>query len=237
MSNMEIWAKVSRPPREALKTIRGGRLAGMTDVNPQWRFKAMTETFGPIGKAWSYTIDKLWTEPGPEGQVMAFAMISLNVGPLPIPGIGGSLMIAQEKGGLRGNDEAYKMAVTDALSVAMKALGVAADIYAGLWDGTKYTEAPTSAHSPSEGVLESLETDMQTVVRDVAEEVKVLMAGGKVPQAFDWLEAANFSTEAKIACWSLLPSHYRTELKKLGEQRKAIRGLKDMKNDLPEVRS
>jgi hypothetical protein len=167
---------------------------------------------------------------------MAFAQVNLVIygefGKV-VPGIGGSMMVAQEKGGLRANDECYKMAVTDALSVAMKALGVAADVYMGLWDGTKYSEAPTAPHTPSDGAMESLEVDQQTQVKDVAEEVKVLMAGGKIVQAFDWLEAANFDAEAKIACWALLPSHYRAALKKEGDGRKAIRALKEMKNDVP----
>jgi hypothetical protein len=205
----------------------------MSDINPQWRLKAMTEAFGSCGDGWKYTIDKLWTEPGPEGCVMAFAQVSIwTAGTAlgPIPGIGGSMMVAQEKGGLRANDECYKMAVTDALSVAMKALGVAADVYMGLWDGTKYSEAPTAPHSGSSDVLEHLEADQLTVVKDTAEEVKVLMAGGKIAQAFDWLAAANFDADSKVACWSLLPSHYRTALTKEGDGRKTIRTLKDAKN-------
>ena len=50
------------------------------------------------------------------------------------------MLVAQESSGLRASDEAYKMAITDALSVALKVLGVAADIYAGLWDGSKYLD-------------------------------------------------------------------------------------------------
>jgi hypothetical protein len=232
VKNLETWNQFNRPPREALKTIKGGRLAGMSDINPQWRLKAMTEAFGPCGKGWWYTIDKLWTEPGPEGQTMAFAQILLTVdGHLAaIPGIGGSAMVAQEKGGLRANDECYKMAVTDALSVAMKALGVAADVYMGLWDGTKYSEAPTAPHSGSSDVLEHLEADQLTVVKDTAEEVKALMSKGEIIKAFDWLAAANFDADSKVACWSLLPSHYRTALTKEGDGRKTIRTLKDAKN-------
>jgi hypothetical protein len=78
-----------------------------------------------------------------------------------------------------------------------------------------------------------LEVDQQTQVKDVAEEVKVLMAGGHTVQAFDHLESVNFGAEQKIACWSLLPSHYRAALKKEGDGRKAIRQLKEMKNDVP----
>lgn len=241
--SLELWNKVSRPPREALKQIKGGRLQGMTDVNPQWRFKAMTEQFGPCGEGWKYEIVKLWTEPGPEGVVMAFAQIALSIAMEgradawhePIPGIGGSAMVAKELAGLRANDEAYKMAVTDALSVAMKALGVAADIYAGLWDGTKYRDAPTTPHSGSDGAMESLEADMQQVVKETAEEVKVLMAKAPpdVEGALTWLEAAMLPAEAKIACWDLLPSHYRSAIKKLQASKRGAKGLIGMKDDIP----
>ena len=54
-------------------------------------------------------------------------------------GIGGNTIQQIEKGKLVTNDEAYKMAYTDALSVACKMLGMGADIY---WDKdpTKYTK-------------------------------------------------------------------------------------------------
>ncbi len=55
----------------------------------------------------------------------------------PIVGIGGSMLLAKEKHGIHHSDEAYKMATTDALSVAMKQLGIAADVYMGLSD-SKY---------------------------------------------------------------------------------------------------
>jgi len=59
---------------------------------------------------------------------------------MPIVGIGGAALVAKEKDGLRANDEGYKMAVTDALSVAMKQLGFGADIYMGKFDGSKYKQ-------------------------------------------------------------------------------------------------
>ena len=59
------------------------------------------------------------------------------------------MLIAKEKAGLYTSDEAYKMAVTDALSVALKALGVAADIYLGNFDGSKYKTPPPAKDLPS----------------------------------------------------------------------------------------
>ena len=107
----------------------------------------MTELFGPVGFGWTYSIDKLWTEPGTDSQVCVFATVSVRINidgtwSEPFSGIGGNMLIAKESKGLYTSDEAYKMAVTDALSVAFKAVGVAAEIYLGNFDGSKYKNQP-----------------------------------------------------------------------------------------------
>lgn len=140
---LELWNKLNKPPGTALKAIGAGRLKGKSDVNPQWRIKVMTDTFGPCGIGWKYTVEKQWTERGTNDQVFAFVNVNLyvkNDGAWSdaIPGTGGSMLITKEKEGLHNSDEAFKMATTDALSVAMKMLGVAAEVYLGNWDGSKY---------------------------------------------------------------------------------------------------
>jgi hypothetical protein len=114
----------------------------------------MTEVFGPCGIGWKFTIDRLWTEPADAGEIFAFALVSVYVRldgewGAAIPGIGGHKLIEAETKGLHNNDEAFKMATTDALGVAVKMLGVAADVYLGNWDGTKYRESPAE-HKPGE---------------------------------------------------------------------------------------
>lgn len=146
MKGIEIYKSLSRPPKEALREIQGGKLKGMTDINPQWRYEAMTERFGLVGIGWKYEISQLWTEDGSNGEKLAFAKVAVYVKQDgewsdAIIGIGGSRLVSQEKGVLVSNDEGYKMAVTDAFSTALKMLGVAADIYAGRWDGSKYSTA------------------------------------------------------------------------------------------------
>ena len=143
MDNLSLYNAVSTVPQEAIKPIQGGKLKGKSDINPMWRIKALTAQFGPCGIGWGYTIDRLWTEPGADGEVSAFALIHLwyvqdGKRSDPIPGIGGNTFIAKEKGKLATSDECYKMALTDAISVACKALGIAADVY---WsnDPTKYS--------------------------------------------------------------------------------------------------
>ena len=149
MEALQIYKKLSRPPETALRQITAGDLKGKTDINPQWRYEAMTETFGLVGIGWKYEIQKLWTEPGANGETLAFAQVAVYIRDPdtkewsdPIVGIGGSKLINKFSAGPKSNDEGYKMAVTDAFSTSLKMIGVAADIYAGRWDGSKYNEEP-----------------------------------------------------------------------------------------------
>jgi hypothetical protein len=140
---VKIYESLSKPPKSALRTIEAGKLKGKTDINPQWRYRAMTEKFGLVGIGWKYEVQKLWTEQGAGEEKLAFAQVAVYVKDgdkwsEPIVGIGGSRLVQTEKGTPVSNDEGYKMAVTDAFSTSLKMLGVAADIYAGLWDGSKY---------------------------------------------------------------------------------------------------
>lgn len=145
MDNLSVYNKVRSVPAAALKQINGGRLSGMTDINPMWRIKIMTDTFGLCGIGWKYTITKQWTETfGNEVKAYCNVDLQIKVDSIwsdPIPGTGGASEVAMERNGAYVSDECYKMALTDALSVAMKALGVGADIYFSkdVDYGTKYS--------------------------------------------------------------------------------------------------
>ncbi|MFA5324173.1 MAG: hypothetical protein WC373_15980 [Smithella sp.] len=145
MENLCIYNKVKTPPKNALKPITGGRLINKTDINPMWRIRTLTEQFGPCGIGWYPVITKKWLEKADNGEVAAFVDIELFIKvdgewSKPIPGTGGSMLAANEKSGPYVCDDCYKMAYTDAISVACKALGIAADVY---WanNETKY-DAP-----------------------------------------------------------------------------------------------
>ena len=155
MSNMRFYNKVRAVPQEALKPITAGRLKGFSDINPMWRIKALTETFGPCGFGWWYEItDKQLVPDEATKQVAAFMDILLYVkdpdtGEVShgIPGTGGSSFVAQERNGAYMSDECFKMALTDAISVAAKSIGMAADVYYAN-DRSKYT-APVEDPKPA----------------------------------------------------------------------------------------
>jgi hypothetical protein len=130
-----------------------------------WRLKILTEQFGPCGLGWSYEITKQWIEEGSENQKVAFTNINLfvkyeNEWSKPIPGTGGSSFIAKEKAGPYTSDECYKMALTDAISVACKSLGIGADVYYQK-DRTKYDKTPTEAT----GTPENNQTSKHTLTQ------------------------------------------------------------------------
>lgn len=141
--NLKIYNAVKKVPDEAKRAITGGRLKGKTEINPMWRIKALTEQFGPCGIGWYYEVTKQWLEPsGTEVAAFVNILLYIKVGDewsKPIPGVGGAMFVEQQKGSAYVSDECYKMATTDAISVACKQLGIGADVY---WeaDKTKYTD-------------------------------------------------------------------------------------------------
>lgn len=153
MNNLEIYETGRVVPPEAKKTIGAGRLKGMTDINPMWRIKKLTEMFGPCGVGWWYDItDKHIVSDEASSQKAAFVDILLYyVDPETgsdshgIPGTGGASFVAQERSGPYMSDECFKMALTDAISVAAKALGIGADVY---FEGDRSKYSGTASKQP-----------------------------------------------------------------------------------------
>lgn len=141
----ERYTAMSQPPQDALKKINIGALKGKSDINPQWRIEALTEQFGLCGIGWKFEIVNTSTQPCGDGQILLFMQVNLffkdgKQWSAPIPGFGGDMLIEKNKNGLVPNDEAFKMCLTDALGNAAKCIGVAANVYRGFNDGSKYNK-------------------------------------------------------------------------------------------------
>jgi|GEM_PF-2951212 len=135
-----MWDRMATPPKSALKEIKGGDLgaAGLSMIDPMWRYRALTNEFGPCGKGWKYSIvskweteakGKWWSGTVTNVEVLFYYRMEDGEWSEPIPAFGSSRLTS---------DEALKGALTDAISVATKMIGVAADVYMGYWDGNKY---------------------------------------------------------------------------------------------------
>jgi len=156
--NLAIYEEVRSVPAHALRTIESGPLKGKSDVNPMFRIQILTRLFGPVGFGWYTEICRKWTESTEDGSTAVFVDINLYVRKdgewsKPIHGTGGNKLVTLDTKWEQGvrtvsphiDDEAYKKAYTDALSVACKSLGIAADVY---WaaDVTKYSDPSREQH-------------------------------------------------------------------------------------------
>lgn len=143
IDNLYIYNQIKEVPEKAQKQIKGGRLSGMTDIKPMWRIEKLTEMFGVCGFGWKAPIKNKEIIEGANGEKIAIVDIDLYIKnekgewSEPIEGTGGSSFVAREKNGLYTSDECFKMAYTDALSVACKSLGMGADVY---WGDSKYNQ-------------------------------------------------------------------------------------------------
>ena len=101
---MEIYNRVRSVPDEAKKAISAGRLKGMTDINPMWRIKKLTEEFGPCGIGWWTKVTDRWTETvGDETCAFVDLELYIKVGgewSKPITGSGGSKLATKERSGV-----------------------------------------------------------------------------------------------------------------------------------------
>ena len=182
MDNMKIYNESRNVPPEAQKLIEAGKLKNMTDINPMWRIKKLTELFGPCGIGWYVEKSKEWTEKNQNGEVAVFLDINLFIKEngewtKALFGTGGSMLISLENKTdwetkektkqLVINDEAFKMAYTDALSVCCKMLGIGADVYFAK-DRTKYTSVPEE--KPVESKPAKSTTPMHNITLDSVKE-------------------------------------------------------------------
>ena len=140
--NLGIYNQVRSVPQDALSPITGGPMKGKSNISPQWRIQRLTELFGPAGIGWKVEQVSRWTETTGMGEVAVFCEVNLFVKQdgewsAPIFGQGGNMLMRHATEWVNGqpvqtvhiDDEAYKKAYTDAISVACKALGFAADVY------------------------------------------------------------------------------------------------------------
>lgn len=197
MENLLIYNRYREVPKEALNPFDNGKFKG-TDINTMWRIKCLTEQFGVVGFGWTVKVLRTWTELGANEEIMAFAEVEMKIKvdgewSEPFTATGGNLMVRLVRGKNGGasyysnNDEAFKMAITDAFGVACKYLGIGADVY---WanDRTKYTDVKDDTAEPT--------TPTETKAEPKATEKQIelltkLYTDEDMPKIYEWAQVNN----------------------------------------------
>jgi hypothetical protein len=144
--HLELWHSVERTDPAHVKEITGKQYKG-NSPKPHYIIMKATETFGPCGIGWGFTIDER-VEDGAllaSGfhERMSIAKVKVwykwNGERGEVEHIGGTPFSGQRSNGKPFTDEdAVKKSVTDALVKALSMLGFAGDIFMGRYDDSKY---------------------------------------------------------------------------------------------------
>jgi hypothetical protein len=137
----ELWDRLGKTdPKHTKGFKRAGGFSG-TAIKPIYSYRKMTEEFGSCGEGWGVNEPTFQVLPGAEGEVLVYCTVSIWYGPAPVRvvyGVGGDKVITKFSSGLKSDDEAFKKAFTDAVTNALKLIGVGADVHMGLFEDNKY---------------------------------------------------------------------------------------------------
>lgn len=140
--NLSLWNAVEKTPPEHTKEITGKSYKG-TSPKPHYLVRKATETFGPCGIGWGFTIEDERVEEGAGGERLHIARVKVwyewNGKRGEVEHIGGTQFCGTRSNGKFFTDEdAPKKSVTDALIKALSMIGFAGDIFMGRYDDSKY---------------------------------------------------------------------------------------------------
>jgi hypothetical protein len=183
-ANLEIWESLERTDPRHVKEITGKPYKG-NSPRPHWVIWKLTEKFGPVGRGfgWEVIYDNYvpgiphdegheqlhevrilfwWRDGGEKCSVESYGATK-------------ALYKAGTKGSQTGywvsDEDAAKKSLTDAITKAASWLGVAADIFMGRWDDSKYVselkaESSRPARQPDEIPLPPPRRDWNAPVDD-----------------------------------------------------------------------
>jgi hypothetical protein len=144
--NLALWQQVEKTPESQTKAITGKSYKG-TSPKPHYLIQKATETFGPCGIGWGFTVDER-IENGAliaDGFYERMSIAKVRVWYTwegkrgEVEHIGGTVFSGKYSSGKTFTDEdAPKKSVTDALIKALSMLGFAGDIFMGRYDDSKY---------------------------------------------------------------------------------------------------
>lgn len=141
-SKTEIWDRLGKTdPKHTKPFSRAGGFKG-TAIKPMFSYRRMTEEFGACGVGWGINEPSFQVVPAGD-EILVYCTVSIWHGAREniVFGVGGDKCVAKFKSGPHTDDEAFKKAFTDAITNALKLIGVGADVHMGMFDDSKYVNS------------------------------------------------------------------------------------------------
>lgn len=163
MTNTALWDSVFQTdPAHTKNFTRAGGFSG-TAIKPLYLIHKATELWGSMGDKWK-VIESERVIHGNAVYIKAKLIYPVLGGFAEVEHWGGDVLTKGEKA--IPNDEAFKMALTDATGKCLSVLGFSADVHMGMFDGNKYVapekpdpkkETAASRNKRFKSVLESIQ--------------------------------------------------------------------------------
>lgn len=150
MSNLEIWSKFEDIDPKFTKAITGKPYKG-TSPSPHYVIKCLTDLFGPVGKGFGW--DVVAEEFAPMGdEVLHWCRIRFwhTDRANHFDAYGQTKALMKTKSGLMLDEDAPKKSLTDAIVKAASQIGIAANIFLGRWDDSKYVAEVNAEYRKAE---------------------------------------------------------------------------------------
>jgi hypothetical protein len=191
--NLRHWNALGKTdPKHTKPFSRAGGFKG-TATKPIWLTMRLTEHFGPCGLGWGMTKPEFQTVTAGD-EILVFCTVGLWYidaedpdTEMTVYGVGGDKVLTKRASGPFANDEAFKAAYTDALSNAMKQIGVGADIHMGLFDDNKYVAETRKEFAEHEAAADKPKP-APAPARETPGKFELLDADGKIAEAYESAE-------------------------------------------------
>ncbi|RVP13113.1 hypothetical protein CN085_19570 [Sinorhizobium meliloti] len=216
-----LWDKLGKTDPAHTKSFqRGGGFRG-TAIKPMWSYRRMTEEFGPCGTGWGINEPSFQVVPvGDETLVYCTVSVWHENRDQKVFGVGGDKVAGKNKHGVQTDDEAFKKAFTDAVTNALKLIGVGADVHMGMFDDSKYVNTLQREFAEAKADIPPPANDKPkssaSLKRDKAYEAV------RDELAQDMLDVRTF------AQFETVKEHYRNKAKENGWNQSFLFGLSEL---------
>jgi hypothetical protein len=174
--NTSLWDKLGKTdPAHTKEFKRAGGFKG-TAIKPMFSYRRMTEEFGPCGTGWGINEPSFQVVPTAEA-VLVYCTVSVWYGKREILvfGVGGDMVYGKRGNFTSVDDEAFKKAFTDAVTNALKLIGVGADVHMGMFDDNKYVNTITSEFKAEKAANDGKKVSAAHQKRELEEITKDLL--------------------------------------------------------------
>lgn len=134
-----LWDRLGKTDPAHTKPFKRSGGFGGTAIKPMWSYRRMTEEYGPCGIGWGIGEPTFQVVHGND-EILVYCTVSVWHGTREnvVFGVGGDKALAKFQSGAKTDDEAFKKSFTDAVTNALKLIGVGADVHMGMFDDSKY---------------------------------------------------------------------------------------------------